>query len=132
MPTKHRRERASGFIHEEVTILLRDAVRDPRVQTLTITDVDLTPDRRVARIYVACYGGEEALQEGLEGLESAKGFLKKRLGQLLHWNFIPEIEFRVDRSWEQGAKIDTLLKEVAETEAEQDKPEQAAPPAPQA
>lgn len=114
MPTSYRRERANGFIREEVTLLLRDAVRDPRARLLTVTDVDLTPDRRIARIYVACYGNEEDLQEGLKGLESAKGFLRHRLSQLLHWHFVPDIEFRVDRSWERGAKIDSLLKKLEE------------------
>jgi ribosome-binding factor A len=106
----HRRERASEFILEELTTLTQGAVQDPRVQALTLTGVQLTPDRRIARVYVACYTGEEALQEGLKGLESAKGFLRRELAPLLHWRFTPELEFRADRSWEQGAKIDSLLK----------------------
>jgi len=51
----YRRERAGEFIFEELTLLLHNAVRDPRVQAITITGVDLTPDRRIARVYVACY-----------------------------------------------------------------------------
>jgi ribosome-binding factor A len=108
----YRRERAGEFIFEELTLLLHNAVRDPRVQAITITGVDLTPDRRIARVYVACYSGEEALQEGLKGLESAKGYLRRELSRLLHWRFTPELEFRVDRSWERGNKIDTLLDSI--------------------
>lgn len=115
--SSHRRERASSFIREELTLLLRNTVRDPRVEPLTITDVELTPDRRIARVHVACYSGEESLEEGLEGLESAKGFLRRGLGQVLHWRFTPEIEFRVDRSWERGARIDELLDELAQDRA---------------
>lgn len=113
-----RRERANSFIQEELTLLLRRSVRDPRVQHITVTDVDLTVDRRIARVYVACYEGEEALQEGLAGLESAKAFLRREIGQLLHWRFTPELEFRVDRSWQKGAKIDRLLRELNSGEAE--------------
>jgi len=108
----YRRERGNSFIKEELTLLLRNAVRDPRVAPLTITDVELTPDRRIARVYVACYEGEEALQEGLKGLESAKGFLRREIGRVLRWRFTPELEFRVDRSWEYGAKIDALLEKI--------------------
>ena len=115
----YRRERAGGFIFEEITLLLHNSVRDPRVQPLTVTEVELTPDRRIARIYVACYAGEEALKEGLDGLESAKGYLRRELGQLLHWRFTPELEFRVDRSWERGERIDALLGSI---QSEQDKP----------
>jgi len=115
----YRRERAGEFILEQTTLLLHKSVRDPRVLPLTVTDVDLTPDRRIARIYVACYSGEDALQEGLKGLESAKGFLRHELGQLLHWRFTPELEFRVDRSWERGNKIDALLGTIKEEQDDQ-------------
>jgi ribosome-binding factor A len=116
----HRRERASEFILEELTTLTQGAVQDPRVQALTLTGVQLTPDRRIARVYVACYAGEDALQEGLKGLESAKGFLRRELATLLHWRFTPELDFRVDRSWEQGAKIDSLLKTLDQQPGGQD------------
>jgi ribosome-binding factor A len=117
--TGHRRERASGFVLEELTLMLRNLVRDPRVQAITITDVDLTPDRRVARIYVACYSGEEALAEGLKGLESARSFLRSRLAHLLHWPFTPDLEFHTDRSWEQGARIDALLDKLGKDVSQQ-------------
>ena len=115
----HRRERAAGFILQELTLMLRNVLRDPRVQPLTITDVSLTPDRRVARVYVACYTGEDDLAEGLKGLESAKSFLRSRLAQLLHWPFTPELEFHVDRSWERGAQIDALLNRLGQEAREQ-------------
>lgn len=115
----HRRERAAGFILQELTLMLRNVLRDPRVQPLTITDVSLTPDRRVARVYVACYAGEDDLAEGLKGLESAKSFLRSRLAQLLHWPYTPELEFHVDRSWERGAQIDALLNRLGQEAREQ-------------
>jgi len=114
----YRRERADDFIREQFTLLMRDQVHDPRVQNLIITDVDLTQDRRIARVYVACYEGEEALKRGLEGLESAKSFFRRALSQLLTWRFVPEVEFRVDRSWQYGSRIDALLREVQAREAE--------------
>ena len=108
MPT-YRRERAADFIKEELTLMLRNSVADPRVQSLIITDVNLTRDRHIARVFVACYDGEDALKEGLEGLEHAKGFLRRELSQLLPWRFCPEIEFRADRSLQYGSRIDALL-----------------------
>jgi ribosome-binding factor A len=118
MPT-YRRERAGDFIREQFTLLLRDHVHDPRVQSLIITDVELTKDRRLARVYVACYDGDEVLHKGLEGLESAKSFFRRSLSQILGWRFVPEIEFRVDRSWQYGTRIDALLRDIEEQDAEQ-------------
>ncbi len=119
MPT-YRRERAGDFIREHFTLLLRDHIHDPRVQNVIITDVSLTQDRRLARVYVACYDGEEVLKKGLEGLESAKSFLRRSLSQTLGWRFVPEIEFRVDRSFQYGSRIDALLREIETTESEQE------------
>ena len=116
-----RRERAGSFIKEELTLLLRNAVQDPRLSEISIVDVDLTPDRRLARVYVTCYAGEQTLRDALAGLESAKGFLRRGLAQVLHWHFTPHIEFRVDRSWEQGEHIDSLLDQIAEERAAQEK-----------
>jgi ribosome-binding factor A len=114
----YRTERAEVFILEELTRLLMQDVHDPRVAPITVTDVDLTRDRRIARVYVACYSGEEDLRAGLAGLESAKGFLRHGLSQVLHWHFTPEIEFRVDRSWEYGNKIEALLEAIHEEDDE--------------
>lgn len=110
----HRRERANVFIQEELSLLLHDAMSDPRFQSLIITGVDLTRDRRVARVYVASYDGEGDLKVGLEALESAKGYVRAHLAPLLAWRFTPEIEFRADRSWQQGAKVDQILRQLRE------------------
>jgi len=113
----HRRERAETFIREELTLMLQNEVQDPRVAPLTISEVSLTKDRRIARVYVSCYSGEKDLQAGMEGLQSAQGFLRSRLGQLLHWRFTPELEFWADRSWEYGAKMDKLFEQIEQERA---------------
>jgi ribosome-binding factor A len=81
-----------------------------------ITEVDVTRDRRIARVYVANYAGDEALQEALQGLESAKPYLRRHLSRVLHWNFAPAIEFRTDRSYEYGQRIDALLDQIHQEE----------------
>ena len=126
MPT-YRLKRANSFIQEELTLLLGSSVRDPRVCPLVITDVDLTADRRVARVYVSCFSGGEDLQEALRGLESAKSYLRRELGQRLGWRFTPQLEFRIDQSLQHGAKIDGIFqaleqerKDRLETDAQPD------------
>lgn len=112
MPNTHRRERGNSFIRDELILLLRNRIRDPRVAGVNIVDVDLTPDRRVARVYVTCYSGEEDLERGMEGLDAAKGFMRRHLSKVLHWPWTPHLEFRVDRSWEHGERVDELLRQL--------------------
>lgn len=114
--SEYRRERANAFIQQELTLALRDEVKDPRVAAVTITEVNLTPDRRVARVYVASFTGEDGLAEGIVGLLSARGVLRRHLAAVLHWRFTPHLEFRADRSYEYGARIDELLDAVADEE----------------
>ena len=109
-----RRERATSFLFEELTVMLQSDLDDPRLAALTVTEVDLTKDRRVARVYVTCHTGEEDLQEGLRALESAKSLIRGRVGQLLHWRFTPEVEFRADRTPQRGARLDELFRALDE------------------
>jgi ribosome-binding factor A len=111
---EHRLERANSFIKEEFTLILRNAVADPKLQGLSITDVRLTPDRRIARVYVTSYLSQEDLEEAMPALEKAKGFFRGHLSHLLDWRFTPEIEFHIDRSWQRGERIDDILEEIAE------------------
>ena len=55
--TVHRKERADSFIQQELTVILREKVRDPRVDALTITEVRLTRDRRIAQLVDDCANG---------------------------------------------------------------------------
>ncbi len=110
----HRKERAESFIQQQLTLLLRERVSDPRVAALTVTEVELTQDRRFARVYVASFEDEEVLQEGLKGLESAKGLLRRELSQRLSWRFTPKLTFRPDRSWQYGEHMDQLFDQIAQ------------------
>ncbi len=113
----HRKDRANTFIQEELTLALGRLVKDPRAGLLTITAVELTPDKRVARVYISSLGGEEELKEGLAGLRSAQGLLRHHLSQVLKWRFTPQLEFKVDRSLEYGSRIEAIFKTLAEEEA---------------
>lgn len=121
----HRRERAEQFILEELSLLLQNEVADPRVAPLTVTAVSLTKDRRIAKIYVTAYSGEEDLQAGLAGLESAKGYLRSRLSEILAWRFTPELLFVPDRTWQTAARIEQLFREIEQERAVREDHEQS-------
>lgn len=114
-----RRERGDSFIREELTLAIRNELSDPRLASLVITEVSLTKDRRYARVYVSCYEGEEALQEALTALESAKGYLRHHLSQVLSWRFAPELVFMPDRTWQYGEKMDALFDQIEQERASQ-------------
>ncbi|HOL39808.1 MAG: 30S ribosome-binding factor RbfA [Dictyoglomaceae bacterium] len=108
-----RSERLSALIREEVSEILLRRVKDPRISSfVVITEVQVSKDLRYAHIYVSVYGDENEKKETMEGLESAKGFIRSELGKDLRIRFIPELIFELDDSLERGDRILRKIKEL--------------------
>jgi len=114
-----RQRKVADLIQEQVSDLIARKVRDPRVQGVTVTEVKVSPDLRYADIYISKLGGDEERQQALAGLNAAVGFLKRELAPRLGLRFMPDLRFHIDRSWEQGARIDALLEQIAAEEHEE-------------
>jgi ribosome-binding factor A len=113
-----RTQRLGQLLREEISQLLYREVKDARVGPVTITDVEVTPDLMQATVYVQVGGDEERKGEALEGLSSASGFMRSRLGRELRIRRVPELHFVIDRTQERAARINQLLAEVAEESSE--------------
>jgi ribosome-binding factor A len=122
MPTRRQR-RVSELIHRELSWLLMREVRDPRLADVTVTEVRVTADLLLARIYFSVLGDAEAEKEALAGLESAGGFLRTQLAGRLRLRFMPELIFEVDRSAAYGQRIEELLAQIAESDPNPDQSE---------
>ncbi len=111
-----RTERVGEQIREELARLLRDETGDPRIALVTLTQVDLSPDFRNARVYWSSpEADEQAGREALAaGLESAAGFLRRRLAANLPVKRVPLLEFRHDPSLALATRTLELLREVGD------------------
>jgi ribosome-binding factor A len=98
--------------------LLARQVRDPRVETVTLTGVEVTNDLAVARIYYSLLGDEKAKSLAQRGLETAAGFLRREIGRRMHLRSAPQLRFQFDTSLEQGQRIETLLREWHDEKAD--------------
>lgn len=106
-----RQERVNSQFKTELADLLR-RVKDPRIGFVSVTDVEVTPDLKQARVYVSVLGNEDARRDTLSGLRSATGFIKTELARRVRLRFMPDIEWRYDSSIEHGARINELLNQV--------------------
>jgi ribosome-binding factor A len=113
---KHRPERVATLIQETLGVKLTTDVKDPRVGFVTITSVDVSPDCTHATVHVSVLGEEEDKQKAMEGLESAKGYLRSHLAQALSLRVTPELHFRLDRGLEHAARIDEILSKIKNEE----------------
>ncbi|MEQ9764120.1 30S ribosome-binding factor RbfA [Streptococcus jiangjianxini] len=109
----HRVDRVGMEIKREVNEILRLKVRDPRVQDVTITDVQMLGDLSLAKVYYTIHSELASdNQKAQIGLEKATGTIKRELGKNLHMYKIPDLSFEKDESIEYGNKIDELLRHL--------------------
>jgi ribosome-binding factor A len=92
---------------EVIASLLVSEVSDPRVELITVTGAEVSPDRSVLLVFVSA--DPERYDEVLAGLESAKGRLRTLLGHALGWRVTPELKFKIDESVDAGMRIDEAL-----------------------
>ncbi len=118
-----RRTRQVGdFLREELTDIIRNEVKDPRIGFFSITHVDVPTDLRTARVYVSVLGTDEEREATLAALRSAAGFIRHHLKPRLHMRQIPELEFRDDRSMEHADQIARALRSLREEAAQRQNP----------
>lgn len=104
--------RVAEQIQRTLSELLTKGVSDPRLDLVTITGVDVSPDLKFAKVYVISTGGKNTPEQVVAGFNSAQGFLKRTLGPKLGLRYMPELKFIYDPSFEYGDRIEHLLKSV--------------------
>ena len=112
MPQFRRTDRLNEQLRQEIILLLRDEVRDPRVALATITAVQTSPELDHAKVYFTALGDDDERKEVQAGLRSAAPFVRRELGKRLHIRRIPELHFEVDRVHEEAQRIERLLHEA--------------------
>jgi len=105
-----RAERISGKIQHAITELLSKKMQDPRIEMATVSGVKLTPDLRVANVYITVFGDKNRIKEALDGFKNSKGFIKKRIAPKLGLKYMPDLRFYYDDSFDKAAKMDELIK----------------------
>src|SRR4030043_866371 len=101
-----------GLIQQEISELLVRKTKDPRLELVTITGVEVSPDLKLARVYFSRFGNPDEVRRGLEGIQSATGFIKRELGKRMKLRRVPDLEFVHDTSFEYGDRIESILKDL--------------------
>lgn len=108
-----RSHRVGDQILREISNLLLREMRDPRLKGVTLTDVRMSKDLRHAYVYYSFFGQDEQKEQAQAGFESAKGFIRKKIGERVHLKYIPDIQFKYDISLEYGQRMERLLEKIA-------------------
>lgn len=107
-----RPDKVAETIRREVSIILHDELKDPRLGFVTITRAEITPDLRHAKVFYSVLGSDEEYKKTKEALDSAAGFIRRIITGRINLKFSPEILFREDRSTEYSVRIEEVLHQI--------------------
>jgi ribosome-binding factor A len=107
-----RAEKVADLLREEITQIVGYELEDPRLETVTVTDVRVSDNLRDARVFVTISGSDQEAREALSALRHAATYVRKQLILALDLAHAPELHFVRDRAEERGARLDELLGEI--------------------
>ena len=114
--TGERMRRVDEAMREVLSDAITSELKDPRVGFVTVTAVETSPDLRHARVFVSVLGEEPVRRRSLDGLESAHGYLQRRVAAELRLKNTPALQFLYDDSTDRGLRINEILGEQGATE----------------
>lgn len=109
--TFKRSRRISDLVQREIASIIRQEIHDPRLLQVAITDVIVTDDLHLAKVYYAVLDPNN-LKEIKKALRNATGFLRRHLAQNLKLRYVPEVQFMYDESTARAQRISVLLGKV--------------------
>ncbi|HEX7448413.1 MAG TPA: 30S ribosome-binding factor RbfA [Pirellulales bacterium] len=114
----HRVQKAAQAVREVVSMAILTDLKDPRVQDVTVTFVEMTPDMRQAKVHVSIMGDETKQRLSLSGLKSAAGYLQSKVAKRIDTRYTPRLEFVLDLGVKKSIQIAEILDRVLPKTAE--------------
>ncbi len=109
---QYRTGRLSEEFKKEISDIIKNDLKDPRVGFVSVVFVEMSGDLRHAKVYVSVLGDEKEVQNSMAALKSATGFIRREMSQRIHLRYTPEITFFYDDSIAHGVKISKILADV--------------------
>jgi ribosome-binding factor A len=120
-----RSQKAAQAVREVVgTSILRD-LKDPRIENVTVTHVEVAPDMRTARVYVSVMGDESQQKLCLRGLQHAAGFLQSKVAKRIDTRYTPVLKFVLDHGVKKSIEMNEILESVRSERESESKDEES-------
>jgi ribosome-binding factor A len=125
-------QKAAQAIREVVSMAILADLKDPRIENVTVTYVEVSGDMRQATVHVSIMGDETQQNLVLHGLRSSAGYLQKKVSNRIDTRYTPRIQFELDMGVKKSIEISQVLKEVlsessesSQTDSDQSRPDDA-------
>jgi ribosome-binding factor A len=110
--TSRRVQKAAEAVREVVSMAILTDLKDPRVQDVTVTYVEVSPDMRQAKVHVSVMGPDTKQQLALRGLQSSAGYLQSKVAKRIDTRYTPRLLFELDLGVKRSIEISRILQEV--------------------
>lgn len=100
------------YIKQEISSMISNGLKDPRIGFVTVTDVEVTGDLRQAKVYFSFYGTPEQQEASYRALRHAAGHIRSEIGKNINLRYMPELDFQKDTSLDYSMHIESLLQQV--------------------
>ncbi len=115
--TSRRTAKISQAVLEQVSTTILFGLKDPRVKNVTVTHVEVSPDVRTAKVYVSIMGDEKEQALCMHGLNSARGFLQKKIADRIQTRYTPVLTFINDQGVKKSIAASQLIREALAEDA---------------
>jgi ribosome-binding factor A len=105
--------KAAEAIREVVSMAILTELRDPRVEHVTVTGVEVAPDMRSAKVLVSIMGDEGRQQLCLRGLAHSAGFLQSKVAKRIDTRYTPRLSFEIDEGVKKSLEVSKILQDIA-------------------
>lgn len=121
-PKSSRPERVAEVIHQELSILLQQKVRDARLDGVCISKVQMSPDLKRAKVYYSLLE-ESSVASARKGLDRAKGFFRSHIAKAMNLRYTPDLIFYFDNQHKEIERLDQLFMQIHQEKEEKDQGE---------
>ncbi len=117
MKSYTRGDRVAGLVQEALSGVLKKSIQDPRLTSVVITGVKMSPDLKLAKVYFVVSDRVSTREEAIEGFKKAAPFIKYSLAQEINLRYMPDLKFYYDESIDYGFHIESILKKIKNNDA---------------
>ncbi|HBA53729.1 30S ribosome-binding factor RbfA [Syntrophorhabdus aromaticivorans] len=107
---RYRKLRIQDQLREEISFIIQREIKDPGIGFVTILEVKMTEDLKIAKVFCSVYGEEEERKKTIQALQRSKGYIKFLLGKRIQLRYMPDLIFTLDTSFEKIARIEAILR----------------------
>jgi ribosome-binding factor A len=110
--SSRRVQKAAEAIREVVSMAILTDLKDPRIENVTVTYVEVSPDMRQAKVHVSVMGDDAKQSTVLHGLQSSAGFLQTKIAKRIDTRYTPRLRFELDMGVKKSLAIARMLEDV--------------------